>query len=105
MDLLKREYGSLSYISGPLLFVERARDLAYNAIVDIKDGNGRMRSGQVIEVSEEYAVVQVFEETGGLDLARTSVSLVENMARLGVSIDTCKVYYNRLLEKGEVTEK
>jgi hypothetical protein len=26
-------------------------------------------------------------------------------ARHGVSIDTCRVYYNRLLEKGEITEK
>lgn len=26
-------------------------------------------------------------------------------ARHGVSLDTCRVYYNRLLEKGEVTEK
>jgi V/A-type H+-transporting ATPase subunit B len=85
MDLLKREYQALSYISGPLLFVENARDLAYNAIVDIKDGSGRLRGGQVIEVSEEYAVIQVFEETAGLDLARTSVSLVEQTARLGVS--------------------
>jgi V/A-type H+-transporting ATPase subunit B len=85
MDLLKREYYALSYISGPLLFVENAGDLAYNAIVDIKDGTGRLRGGQVIEVSEEYAVIQVFEETTGLDLAHTSVSLVEQTARLGVS--------------------
>jgi V/A-type H+-transporting ATPase subunit B len=87
MDLLKKEYSSPSYISGPLLFLEHAGDLAYNAIVDIKDGSGRRRGGQVIEVSEEYAVIQVFEETAGLDLARTSVSLVENVARLGVSAD------------------
>jgi V/A-type H+-transporting ATPase subunit B len=87
MDLLKKEYTALSYISGPLLFVENAADLAYNAIVDIKDGSGRVRGGQVIEVSEEYAVIQVFEETSGLDLARTSVSLVESVARLGVSRD------------------
>jgi V/A-type H+/Na+-transporting ATPase subunit B len=32
-------------------------------------------------------VIQVFEETAGLDLVRTSVSLVENVARLGVSKD------------------
>jgi V/A-type H+-transporting ATPase subunit B len=87
MDLLKMEYNALSYISGPLLFVENAGDLAYNAVVDIKDGSGRVRGGQVIEVSEEYAVIQVFEETAGLDLAHTSVSLVENVARLGVSRD------------------
>ena len=85
MDLLKKEYHSPSYISGPLLFLENASDLAYNAIVDIKDGSGRIRSGQVIEVSEEHAVIQVFEETAGLDLAHTSVSLVESVARLGVS--------------------
>jgi len=85
MDLLKKEYHSPTYISGPLLFLKNAGDLAYNAIVDIKDGTGRVRSGQVIEVSEEYAVIQVFQETAGLDLARTSVSLVENVARLGVA--------------------
>ena len=85
MDLLKKEYTGITYISGPLLFVENAKDLAYGAIVDIKDGTGRVRGGQVIEVSEEYAVIQVFEETTGLDLATTSVSLVEDVARLGVS--------------------
>ena len=84
MDLLKKEYTGITYISGPLLFVENAKDLAYGAIVDIKDGTGRVRGGQVIEVSEEYAVIQVFEETTGLDLATTSVSLVE--AGVGVSI-------------------
>ncbi len=85
MDLLKKEYTSVNYISGPLLFVENARDLAYGAIVEITDGTGRKRGGQVIEVSEEYAVIQVFEETTGLDLATTKVSLVEDVARLGVS--------------------
>jgi V/A-type H+-transporting ATPase subunit B len=87
VELMKIEYRALTYISGPLLFVRNAGDLAYNAIVDIKDGAGRVRGGQVIEVSEEYAVIQVFEETSGLDLARTSVSLVERVARVGVSKD------------------
>jgi V/A-type H+/Na+-transporting ATPase subunit B len=85
MELAKKQYNSLSLISGPLLFVEKARDLAYNAIVEIKDSGGRLRSGQVIEVSEEYAIIQVFEETAGLDLANTSVSLVERVAQFGVS--------------------
>jgi hypothetical protein len=26
-------------------------------------------------------------------------------ARHGVSLDTCRVHYNRLVEKGEITEK
>ncbi len=87
MTLLKKEYNDVSYISGPLLFVNAASDLAYGAIVDIRDGSGRTRGGQVIEVSEEHAVIQIFEDTRGLDLATASVSLVEDVARLGVSKD------------------
>ena len=85
MTLLQKEYNDVAYISGPLLFVNAASDLAYNAIVNIKDGSGRVRGGQVIEVSDEHAIIQIFEDTRGLDLATASVSLVEDVARLGVS--------------------
>lgn len=85
MDLLKKEYSAVTYVSGPLLFLEGAKDLAYGAIVNITDGSKRVRGGQVIEVSDQYTVLQVFEETSGLDLASTTVNLVEDVARLGVS--------------------
>ncbi|GIW30776.1 MAG: V-type ATP synthase beta chain [Meiothermus sp.] len=83
--MLKKEYNAVTYVSGPLLFLEGAADLAYGAIVNIDDGTGRIRGGQVIEVSDQYTVLQVFEETSGLNLERTTVSLVEDVARLGVS--------------------
>lgn len=83
--LLKKEYTDVSYISGPLLFVNNAPDLAYNAIVNIDDGAGRVRGGQVIDVSDETTILQVFEESSGLNLASTTVNLVEDVARLGVS--------------------
>ena len=84
-SLLKKEYSEVSYVSGPLLFLQNAPDLSYNAIVNIKDAEGRIRGGQVIEVSKEFTVLQVFEETSGIDLSATTVSLVEDVARLGVS--------------------
>jgi V/A-type H+-transporting ATPase subunit B len=83
--MLKKEYSAVTYVSGPLLFLEGAKDLAYGAIVNINDGSGRVRGGQVIEVSDQYTVLQVFEETSGLNLEKTTVSLVEDVARLGVS--------------------
>jgi V/A-type H+-transporting ATPase subunit B len=86
-NLLKKEYSDVNYISGPLLFLENAPDLAYNAIVRIRDGQGRERGGQVIDVSEKTTILQVFEEPSGIDLSTTSVSLVENVARLGVARD------------------
>ncbi|HLA25262.1 MAG TPA: V-type ATP synthase subunit B, partial [bacterium] len=85
MELTTKRYQSISYISGPLLFVEGAQDLSYGAIVNIHLADDSVRGGQVIEVSERNAVIQVFEETRGLDLARTSISLREDVARLGVS--------------------
>ena len=80
---MKKEYSEVSYISGPLLFLENAPDLAYNAIVRIKDASGRERGGQVIEVSDKVTVLQVFEEPSGIDLSDTTVWLVEDVARLG----------------------
>ena len=86
-NLLKKEYTDVSYISGPLLFLNNAPDLAYNAIVRIQDGNGRIRGGQVIDVSDEVTVLQVFEEASGIDLNSTTINLEKQVASLGVSKD------------------
>jgi len=98
MQLTTKRYQSISYISGPLLFVEGARDLPYGAIVNIHLPDDSVRGGQVIEVSERNAVIQVFEETRGLDLAKTSISLREDLARIGVSRDMIGRRFNGLGE-------
>ena len=95
---MKKEYSEVSYISGPLLFLENAPDLAYNAIVRIKDASGRERGGQVIEVSDKVTVLQVFEEPSGIDLSDTSVWLVEDVARLGVSTEMIGRRFNGIGE-------
>ncbi|HEU4798829.1 MAG TPA: V-type ATP synthase subunit B [bacterium] len=96
MQLTTKRYQSISYISGPLLFVEGASDLSYGAIVNIHLPDDTVRGGQVIEVSERNAVIQVFEETRGLDLAKTSISLREDVARLGVSREIVGRRFNGL---------
>jgi V/A-type H+/Na+-transporting ATPase subunit B len=85
--LLSREYRGVRRVSGPLLFVHSASDLPYGGTVSITSPGGGTRSGQVIEVSEDVTVVQVFEETMGLDVTRTAISLIDREARLGVSED------------------
>src|SRR5207302_4267213 len=96
MPLSTKRYTSINYISGPLLFVEGARDLPYGAIVDIHVQDGSMRGGQVIEVSDRNAVIQVFEETRGMDLAHTSLSLREDVSRSGVSREMIGRRFNGL---------
>ncbi len=93
-ELLSREYQGVRRISGPLLFVERASDLPYNALVRVHTPDGGLLNGQVIEVSEETAVIQVFEETTGLDVVSTAISLVDRQARLSVSEDLIGRVFN-----------
>ena len=87
LSLVSREYRGVRRVSGPLLFVESASDLPYAATVSISSPSGPPRNGQVIEVSDDVTVVQVFEDTMGLDVTRTSIALVDREALLGVSED------------------
>jgi len=87
MELLTRELQTVKYVSGPLLFLENAEKFPYNSMVKITLPDGKVRSGQVLEVSEEHAVVQVLEETIGIDADATVVKLEDNVAKLGVSKD------------------
>lgn len=94
MDLVTREYRSIRYISGPLLVVEKARELSYGAQVTIILGDGSERSGQVLEVTEDYAVIQVLEGTLGIDVASTKIRLLEDVVRFGISKDMVGRIFN-----------
>ncbi|MEW6568953.1 MAG: V-type ATP synthase subunit B [Chloroflexota bacterium] len=84
--LATKEYRTLSQVRGPLIFVERVADVAYNEIVEIVDPDGALRLGQVLEVDRQRAMVQVFAGTAGLDLERTKVRFTGDVARLDVSL-------------------
>jgi V/A-type H+-transporting ATPase subunit B len=86
MDLTTRISGSASGIAGPLLFVEGARRARLGEMVSIRLDGGGERRGQVIEVSEAHAVIQVLEETQGIGPARTEVVFSGEVARLPVSL-------------------
>jgi len=85
MDLVTHEYKGVSYVSGPLLFFKGGKRFCYGSILEIVLPNDEVRTGQVLDVSEEHAVVQVFEETVGLDTAETRIRLKEDAARISVS--------------------
>jgi len=84
--LLTTEYRTLSQIRGPLIFVERISDVAYNEIVEIVGPDGDMRLGQVLEVDQQRCMVRIFLGTSGLDLDTTRVRFTGDVARLGVSL-------------------
>lgn len=85
MELAQRTYRTVSYASGPLIFVEGASRFPYYAKVKVVLGDGIVKHGQVLEVSKEYAVVQVMEETKGIDVLDTAVIMEEDLIKIGVS--------------------
>jgi V/A-type H+-transporting ATPase subunit B len=84
--LVTKEFRTLTSIKGPLIFVERIADVAYNEMVEILDPNNRIRLGQVLEIDHDRCLVRVFVGTSGLDLERTRVRFTGDVARLDLSL-------------------
>ncbi|HTP53267.1 MAG TPA: V-type ATP synthase subunit B [Anaeromyxobacteraceae bacterium] len=83
-DLTTRRLHPAAAVRGPLLMVRGARRARLGEIVRIRSA-GEERRGQVIEVGEELAAIQVLEETRGLSPDRAEVELTGELASLPVS--------------------
>ncbi|MCJ7666529.1 MAG: V-type ATP synthase subunit B, partial [Actinobacteria bacterium] len=82
-----KEYKSIINISGPLLLVEGVEGVKYEELVDIKLDDGTLRSGRVLEVDRDTALVQVFEGTSGIDSERTRVRFLGRGTHMYLSED------------------
>ncbi|MEE5696959.1 hypothetical protein V2N35_10860, partial [Streptococcus pneumoniae] len=60
MSVIK-EYRTASEVVGPLMIVEQVNNVSYNELVEIQLHNGEIRRGQVLEIHEDKAMVQLFE--------------------------------------------
>jgi V/A-type H+-transporting ATPase subunit B len=72
-------------IEGPILIVERAANVSYDEVVEIRDARGRMRLGRVLEVGEKMAVIQIFAGSTGLSIDGTRVRFLGDTLRVPVS--------------------
>ena len=79
------EYIGIREINGPLVTVEGVENVAYDEIVDIQLQDGTKKTGQVITVSGDRAVVQIFEGSTGMSLVNTSSKFTGHTMQLAVS--------------------
>ncbi len=93
-----KEYRTIEEISGPLLFVKGISGVGYNEIVEVRLPDGEKRKGQVLDVSEGIAVVQVFGSTTGLSTDQTTVKFLGETMQLGLSPDMLGRAFNGLGE-------
>jgi len=85
MATLLKEYKTINEIAGPLLFVEGISGVGFNEIVEVALPDGEKRKGQVLDVSETIAVVQVFGPTAGISTDQTTVKFLGETMQLGLS--------------------
>ncbi len=94
MELMRREYRTVTGVSGPLLFLGNVGKAVVGELVRISPPEGPSRRGQVLEVSDRHVVVQVFEETAGIDTDRTRVLFTGDLARADLSPDMLGRVFN-----------
>ena len=82
-----KEYLTIADVAGPLIVVEKTIDVKYHELVEIELSSGEIRRGQVLEITEDKAVVQLFEGTTGIDVSNTKVRFLGKVIELPLSLD------------------
>jgi V/A-type H+-transporting ATPase subunit B len=82
-----KEYKTVTEVVGPLMVVEQIEGVKYDELVEIQMQNGEIRHGQVLEVSKDKAMVQIFEGPSGINIKDTKVRFRGKPLSIAVSED------------------
>ena len=82
-----KSYRSIGEVVGPLMAVENVSGVKYDELVEIEMQDGTIRRGQVLEVSDDRALVQVFEGAAGVNLEGSKARFMGHPFMLSVSED------------------
>lgn len=80
------EYLGLSEINGPLAAIEGVEGAFYDEIVEFITA-GEKKLGRIVEMSEDKAVIQVFESTADMSLLNTKMILTGRPLEIALSED------------------
>ncbi len=80
-----KEYKTIREVVGPLMLVDGVEGVTYNELVDIICANGEVRRGKVLEINGDKAVVQLFENSQGLQISTSKVRFSGHSQQLAVS--------------------
>ncbi|MFH1508813.1 MAG: V-type ATP synthase subunit B [bacterium] len=89
-----KEYKTVKEIAGPLMIVEKVKDVKYEELVEVELANGDRRRGRVLEITDTQAVVQMFEDTRGVSVAGTKAKFLGKGMEIAVSEDMLGRVFN-----------
>lgn len=82
-----KEYRTIKELVGPLMLVDQVSGVTYNELVEIRQSDGQIRRGRVLEVSGDTALVQLFESSRGLQMDSSTARFLGRSTELSVSMD------------------
>jgi V/A-type H+-transporting ATPase subunit B len=82
-----KEYSTIREVVGPLMLVEGVSGVKYSELVEIEQANGEVRSGRVLEVNGDKAMLQLFEPSQGLKIETAKARFLGRSVELSVSMD------------------
>ena len=82
-----KEYRTIREVSGPLMVVDQVEGVTYDELAEIQLSDGTLRRCKVLEVNGDRAVVQLFENSAGINLRDSKIRFLGHPLQLAVSED------------------
>ena len=92
------EYRGLTRIEGPVVITARSRNVGFNEVVAVYDREEGRRLGRVVDLSEDWAAIQIFGNSTGLSADDSRVEFLEKPMELRVGPDLLGRIFNGLGE-------
>jgi len=84
---MPKEYRTIKEVAGPLMMVSDVENVKYDELGEIELPNGETRRCRVLEINGTNALVQLFENSAGINLAGSKVRFLGRGTELPVSPD------------------
>ena len=93
---MPKEYRTIQEVAGPLMMVRDVSNVSYDELGEIELASGERRRCKVLEIDGGNALVQLFENSAGINLASSKVRFFGRSMELGVSKDMLGRVFNGL---------
>ena len=84
---MPKEYKTIREVAGPLMMISDVENVKYDELGEIELPNGETRRCKVLEINGTNALVQLFENSAGINLADSKVRFLGRGMELPVSPD------------------
>lgn len=82
---MRKDYKTIKELVGPLMMIDCVENVKYDELVEIREKNGNMRLGKVLEAKDNIALVQLFESADGLQISEAKARFLGHGLEISVS--------------------